>query len=397
MVVGSHDFVLATRREERVIGGALVASGSAAWITAYLLVHHRRGWAVRALTTVSALGGVILVSIQASFQSSYRNWIWWALAVLPFVALLFAERALAVGGGHTGAADPSRESNKTEVAAAVVAASATIAGALLGLMGGAFRPVASPNSTDVDVPGPRLADRAATAGQQVALVDTAVTMENIGRERLVYFGSAYIVQGYRSESRPAPDQTQWPLDDEVSTSGWSGRYERPVVVEAVEVGYDLVNPGDYLEPGQTVTFNWVTPVSTEEFNTVESWVLVSTGYEQRLRLGQQRQSARDQRITSDEGVTASWDVTPTSWVAHLTRGHQSLEVSYALTRNRTSGTTTATAELIDGIGVSYRIGPGGPADTGSSQRSPSVYSERIANFYGTATTVGSAASILDAE
>ncbi|MFD2093384.1 hypothetical protein [Blastococcus deserti] len=399
VTLGCHDFVLATRREERLIGGALAASGAAGLIAAYLVLHRRSGWALRGLATVSALGGLVLVSIQASFQSSPRLWLWAALVALPFLALWLGERALARAERAVGPRGVPEQSRKPEIAATVVAASATVLGSLIGLMGGAFTPLVSPSTLDVDVRLSTVGHRVDPEGREFALVDTAVTMENIGRQRLVFFGSAYIVQGYRSEIRSSSGQADWPLDDEVARDNWSGRYERPVVLEPIELGYDLVNPGDYLEPGQTLTSNWVTPVPRDEVNTVEGWVLVATGYEQRLRLGRQLLSAQDDDLSSEEGAVASWEILPTSWIAQLTRGRQSVSVQYEVTRAEETQTTGGVGPVrpIDGISISYRIGPGGPADASSSRRSPGEYSERIANFYGAGGTVGTAAVVLDQE
>src|SRR4051794_27138963 len=72
-VLGLHDLVLASRSQERLIGGALAVVGIASLVGVGLLIRDRRGWGAWSLASVGALGGVTLFAVQASFRSDGRN------------------------------------------------------------------------------------------------------------------------------------------------------------------------------------------------------------------------------------------------------------------------------------------------------------------------------------
>jgi len=311
--------------------------------------------------------------------------------------------------------DPDAGSDRRAMIAAVLATAATIVAACIPLLGGAFRPVSAPSNLEVHVGISVVAHRHDASGGPIAVADTYVRVKNISRHRLVFFGSIYSVQGYWSQARASatsdcttPPQDQgpvvdagvgpdpWPLCNELSQDSWSGRYECPFGLSAIETGYDVVTPGNYLEPGQTSSWHIPTPISTAQFNSVRSYVSIATAYEDRLRLGS-IDKPEDQRIGRGESIESSWDVAPTGWVADLTRGTQELHVWYGLHASSNvaaSACSNADAESIDGTSMTFEIAGKQPRP-GSSAQYQKPYSERVYTFYGAAFSEADDWAVLD--
>jgi hypothetical protein len=382
VIVGGHDALLATRPQERLVGAVVLLSGLAA-LAGIALERRGAGGYAPAAFAAGSVGGLLLVAIQISFSNDYRTVLWLLAAALPAtLAVITATRV-------------RRRKNRLSdtVIAAVLATTATALVPLLGLLGGAFRPVSEAQTLDAQLAMTVNGERADAKGAKYAVVEATLTLENIGKRRLKIFGSVYALTGSESRPRPSPQQSQWQMPREMAQQQWSGRYEQPMVESLVETGYDFFTPGNDLDPGQhdASTFLFLVPVA--QFNTVYASVTVATAFADRLRMGEQEKWAGDQQLSADSSARSQWEIEPTSWTAELTRGRPLLEVEYGIEAEDNPGRAqnpSADPRLLTGYYFDYRLG-----QDEQQLRTDSRFNPRIATFYGAGWTGTSASLALD--
>jgi hypothetical protein len=119
------------------------------------------------------------------------------------------------------------------------------------------------------------------------------------------------------------------MASELHNSGWSGRFESPWDDNTVvEVGYDLIAPGDIIEPGQQQVVTLLPVIPSDRYDTVQVQASIATALDDRVKLGEQKSSVNERELTWGTPVEAIWDIEPTSWVAWLTQGSKDLRVAY---------------------------------------------------------------------
>jgi hypothetical protein len=299
--------------------------------------------------------------------------VWWILlCLLPLAA---AVTVLARPG------QPSRWSAQTRIAVFTVAAGLLVP--LGGLVSGAFKPVSDAEVPNVSAETSIVGHRKAADGSPLAVVEADVTLENIGKRRLVVIGSVYTVFGAQSRGRVLKPPVPWAYAAEMASTSWSGRSEEPYVTHAVEMGYDVVTPGNTLDPGQRIVVRILTPVPAAEDNTAGIDVSVATAFADRLRLGDQLEDPNDGTMSATHAVTAVWNVEPTSWVARLTRGRSVVAMDYQVSPMSDWPVSGSTAVPDDPHSVygTYRVG----LDEQTLQRADR-YNAKPETFYGTAWT-----------
>jgi hypothetical protein len=337
------------------------------------------------------------VQLSLAFDFDYRVCIWLLLAAIPLGGVVAASAASENSGASTDspAVEPAIKDSlaaKATVVGAVIAACAAVAAALITPLSGAFRPISNPQILNIGLDISVSAHRDDGRCNDIAVIDTVVTMKNISLERLVFIGSSYTIQGYTSKSRNTATQVQWHYGDELKTYDWSGRYEEPFTATAIEIGYEVVGAGDILEPGQEFKKNFQTPVPTKSLNAITGHVNIATGYDNRLRLGERLQSASDQEVSEAARGISKWKIDPTSWVASLTRGDQRLRIYYDLVEE--SGNPQRLdldLEVVDGDIDEQQASQQAPQEPQELQsKSTTQDSERLRNFYGAAYSSGEA-------
>jgi hypothetical protein len=274
--------------------------------------------------------------------------------------------------------------------AAIVGACATILAALFAPVSNGFRPVLDPGSLNLSVENSVLDHHDGISGEDISVVNTLITIKNITPRRLVFIGSTYNIQGYQSTSRLFESEAQWPFASELAPNGWTGQFEQPNHDRAIEVAFDFLRPGDFMEPGQEVRLNYQTPVPTTQYSAVTSRVTVATAYADRLRLGAQILAASNDPVTTESPSTSRWIIDPTGCIAQLTRGNEIVEANY-----RMSGALSPDAvnQGFEGLTLDTRIGEseeqlneeeqlnatgGGAQDVEQRQ-----YVQQVDDFYGT--------------
>ena len=384
VLVGGHDALLATRPQERLVGAVILLSGLASVAAAILLLRGRTGWALTGFTAGS-IAGLLLAAVQASFNFDYRTWLWLLAAALPAsVAVMTATRIRHRQGALSDT-----------VLAAVLAATATGLVPLLGLLGGAFRPVSEAEILDAQLDLAVVTQRTDAKAAKYVIVEATLNLENIGKRRLVIFGSNYFFTGTRSIARPLQHQSQWRLADEMKQQQWSGRYEAPPMTTLIESGYDVFTPGNFLDPGQhgVVSFHVIVPVG--QINTVDAGFTVGTAFADRLLMGEQSKWAGEQQLTPASPVVSNWKIEPTGWTAALTRGRPILEVAYGVETKdnpELASDPSADPQLLTGASFDYRLG----RDT-QQLRSTDRFNPRIDTFYGAGWTGASASLAVDSK
>jgi hypothetical protein len=324
--IGIHD-LLSLRAAERATGvmlaiGGVVLAASARWAWSAEKGSNQieKGKAANLALGGFLLGlipGVSLIYVQSSVGYSLRILVWLLALAFPAMGafLLWRRKARLEFLGSTGSI-------------ALLAASVAL---LPPLAGGAFRSVVNPTIVDAQMDMDVIGRRNDETLGDVAIIECKLTIKNIGKRRLVFVGSLYSVMGIDSRQRRSGSEYEWPMARELHDQNWSGRFESPWDMTSVaEIGYDMLSPGDILEPDQEVEVTLLPVVPSRQYDTVEAYAVVATAFEDRLQLGKQHTSVEDNELWRSTPLQAVWDIEPTSWVAWLTQGSQDLQVEYGM-------------------------------------------------------------------
>jgi hypothetical protein len=366
VVVGLHDALLSQRAPERLLGAVLLILGVA------ILGSFSRN-SLRFLGYLAACtAATTLVAIQVSYRNDVRTWLWAGFAVVFGFA---ATRAFLIY------LKASRRGVSRETVGIAVALFTAVIAPVLSVVGGAFRPVTTAQQPSVTAQAVVLkGDRAG-----MGLVKSTFTIQNIGNRRLMIIGSVYDVFGYKMDSRDLKTMPNWQYADETARYGWSGFYESPSYSHAIEFGFDVLAPGNYIEPGQSISETYLTPFKTSDLNVVGADVSVATAFGDRLQLGNQIENAAGQPLVIGDSVESAWNVEPTSWLAAIVRGRATMRIGYEIQ-------PMSDAERMPGNPIDAKIPFGmiGTYEIGYDVQKVSreLEYERLGSFYGTGWSSG---------
>ncbi|BCY08004.1 hypothetical protein [Actinoplanes sp. L3-i22] len=328
LLLGGHDALLAYRPAERLLGVAILFAGLAN-LTAMILVRQDRAGLATLGFATGAMPGFLLAAVQTGFDQAPRAALWLLASAAPAAAAI----ATLARGRRPSGGRPSET-----VLAAVVAATATAAVPLMSLVVGAYQPVTDAQVLDIKLRLAVVAERTGPDGAGYRVVEVRADIANIGKKSLVVMGSRYALMGSASEPRETRTQQEWPIAGEVATSLWSARYEMPRSESLIETGFDILQAGFVLDPGQQTQVNFLVNVPAGRVNTVRASVVLATAFADRLRPGRLLQDARSGQMGADRPVRSVWELEPTSWIAALTRRRPLLQVEYSIdTADGTSG------------------------------------------------------------
>lgn len=373
VVLGIHDLLLSPRAAERATGAVFFVGGGLLLASAITVLtsdsDKARDFALAGFILGLSPGAALAFIQFGGYGYSHRVFGWLLAVAIP-----------AVGAVMVWQAGARFRPFLATSSIALLAAGITL---LPPLLGGAFRPVVDASLVDAQVDMKVVGRRHDAKLGDVAVVDTKLTIKNIGKRRLVFVGSLYSVRAVDSEHRVSPSEDlPWPMDSELNKQSWSARFESPWIYTVTEVGYDFLATGDILEPGQHHVETVLTLVPSDKYDTAEVYATVATAFDDRLRLGEKNLELERRTLTSKTPVESTWDIEPSSWAVWLTHGPQDLKVKYAM-------------DFIDSrfAGLYLEFGAGREHH---KQRILEEYNPRIITTYGLGYTTAYRSIMLDA-
>jgi hypothetical protein len=362
VVLGIHDLLLSTRAAERATGAVFLVGGGLLLASAIAVLKsdkdETRGLALPGFV-FGLIPGATLALIQfGGYGYSRRVWLWLLAVVIPVAGAVMVGLAGVKFHVLLGASS-----------VALIAASIAL---LPPLLGNAFLPVLDTTIVDAQV-DMKLVERRG----DMAVIDTKLTIKNIGKRRLVFVGSMYSVRGVDSKNRQSKSKLRkpWPMASELNNQNWSARFESPWDEIATEVGYDFLAPGDILEPGQHHVQTILTLVPCGKYDTADVYAIIVTAYDDKLKLGDKHPES-NQVLTSKNPVESIWDIEQSSWAVWLTRGPQDVWVKYLMDFKMDLKGSRFT-------GLFVEFGAGGESQT---QQILQQYNRRIFTTYGLGST-----------
>jgi hypothetical protein len=368
VILGIHDLLLATRAAERAIGAVFLLGGALLFGSAIAVLRsdnkETRGWALPGFV-FGMIPGITLALIQfGGYGYSASVWFWLLAVLIPAASAVMVGLVGVQLGSLVGA------SSVTLIAAAIAL--------LPPLLGSAFVPVVDTSIVDAQVDMKVIGRRG-----DMAVIDAKLTIKNVGKRRLVFIGSMYSVQAVKSKHRQSQSELHepWRMESELNSQNWSARFESPWVegITATEVGYDFVEPGNILEPGQHHVETMLTLVPCKKFNTAEMYAIIVTAYDDKLRLGD---VVSKQKPTDETLIESTWDIDQNSWAVWLAHGSQDVMVRYNM---------DFVGPRFTGLYIDFRAG----RESQKQQQILEEYNPRIFTTYGLGSTTAYRSISLD--
>ncbi len=388
LVLGFHDTFNAEDPQSRLLGFVILLASALLVVGFVVAFWLDRPWARRytavASIVAASIGVSFLVARARSGDSSTLTFLWVAILIgglLSFV-LVFRPREW-------------RKLSTKEVLSGVapVVSVGTLLTAAQFYYNAFYVPQQKAPALTVSVD----LEPAGSDGDMAVLTGT-VRAVNATDTRVRILGSLYTVSGTRLADRPArergfadelPRPAITPEAAPSSASRVARRYSDERQIESIQAD-DIVGDNFVFEPSEEVTRRFVAQVPRREVDLVRLNAEFIVARASRLKLegnvnypfGRRLVNFQDPRGT--EGIVSTQAIEETSWVRDLTRGDRLMKSVWVVRQERPAKSTVFPL-LAASIDRENRI----PEDPKQD-----FYLERLAEFYGVASTATSTELIL---